>query len=306
MVETCRWLISNDGPIAERRRKAGDKYRPGDFGTNEQRSTALRIFGARYVRKGSTLLEAARWFRDDLATLGQPEDFLPDYEHGVNVEIIPERAEDRENAARYLAKLGLELTAISQKMGPEGHYTSWDIARRAATGDARFVELWKEHGRAMRGARQLTWSRGLRELLGLRPERSDHEIALEPGETLCGDEVERLLGTIDGTLWDQRVKHAGQGAVAELFDAYEKRDVRAHDLVQPREGERTIRKRRDVALTWFERWRVDGEAVERGKDRLPRAPKPKRVKVGGAGSMQRHADALEDLRHVLYLEHGIA
>ena len=41
------------------------------------------------------------------------------------------------------------------------------------------AELWWEFEKASKGKRQLTWSRGLRQLLGLIQEKTDEEIAAE-------------------------------------------------------------------------------------------------------------------------------
>jgi hypothetical protein len=208
LMQALDYFIHGQGPRAARERKSctcakcsptGDKsatcdvYSCGGLGTDEQRSYAMRMFGSRYVRKNVPLSEAALWFKRELETLGKPKDFLPDLEHGVWIEPVRDSASDADRVARYLAKLGLELAGIATKTGKNGHFTSWDIAREAATGDARFAELWKEHGRCMLGARQLTWSRGLRAYAGLLPERTDEEIATDP---LAPCEVERLLGVI--------------------------------------------------------------------------------------------------------------
>jgi hypothetical protein len=63
-------------------------YRYGSLGTDNQRDYALRMFGSRYVQKNVPLSESALWFKRELATLGTPEDFLPDFDHGVCVELV--------------------------------------------------------------------------------------------------------------------------------------------------------------------------------------------------------------------------
>jgi hypothetical protein len=60
-----------------------------------------------------------------------------------------------------------------------------------------------------------------------------------------------------------------------------------------------------VALTYWERWRADAEARERGRSRLP--GKPKLAKCENIPrSAQRFGEDLEKLRHVLARDCGIA
>jgi hypothetical protein len=298
--EVVRYFVHGTGPVAKRRELMGETYKPGAMGTDSQRAFAVKMFGRRYVHEHCSLLEAAMQFGDELLTLGAPDDFLPDHDHGVHAEL----ADDTREVAQYLAKLGLELTGIAKKTSKPGHFTSWDIGRRAADGDPHFVGLWKDHALAMLGARQLTWSRGLRAAVGLVEQRTDEELAAE--ESLEPTEIERLIGVVPGALWDQRVRHCGQDLVAELLEKYAARDTRSHELVTPRDGERDVTPRPDIASTWWERWREGAAALERGADRLPPPPRKRAVLVQGAGFMQRHADAIEDLREVLWLEHGIS
>jgi len=66
--------------------------------------------------------------------------------------------------------------------------TPWDLLRRAADGAAWAGALFVEWGSTMKGRKHLLWSRGLRGLLGIEPEKSDEEIAKEnePGSVLLG------------------------------------------------------------------------------------------------------------------------
>jgi hypothetical protein len=112
---------------------------------------------------------------------------LPDLEHGIDL---------RPAGADYLAKLGLELAAPGTKQAHPGHRMPLDIARDATRGDRRSVALWQYYADAMLGARQLTWSRGLRNRVGLNDDESD-------GATLeRADAVAEVVTTIDGPLWD--------------------------------------------------------------------------------------------------------
>lgn len=61
-----------------------------------------------------------------------------------------------------------------------GHELVGDDGQRFAAVDADDLALWSEWEQASKGRRQLTWSQGLRQLVGLVPdERSDEEIAAD-------------------------------------------------------------------------------------------------------------------------------
>jgi hypothetical protein len=185
------------------------------------RADAQRLLGAHVGRVNdkarkhckSTLAERAAAFRQGLAKLGGLDGVMPDREHAVKAEMCTSGA-----ASRYLAKMGCELTGVLNKEGKAGHFTSWQIARLAANGEAWAVALWREHSEAMLGARQLTWSRGLRKRLGLMPERPDEELASEtipePGD------IDTPLAELDGPLWDLFAKQQHQNWLAFLHECY--------------------------------------------------------------------------------------
>lgn len=74
----------------------------------------------------------------------------PNDEHGLTWS-PPFEATDVGARAMYLAKLGLEVSGL----GKSSSTTPWDIARRAADGDARCHWLWREFFAATRGRRML-------------------------------------------------------------------------------------------------------------------------------------------------------
>ena len=81
--------------------------------------------------------------------------------------------------AEYVSKLGLELAGVATKQGRGGSRSPWQIATDASeTRDATNVALWRDYCAGMKGARQLTWSKGIRERYGLR-DKTDEEIAAE-------------------------------------------------------------------------------------------------------------------------------
>lgn len=90
---------------------------------------------------------------------------VPDW-HGTDVR--PARR------ANYITKLGLdgvgaELTdaGLAKRGKRGGHMTPWEIAAKAAEGNEGYQRLWREYAAEMHGAKQLTWSKGLRKRLGV-------------------------------------------------------------------------------------------------------------------------------------------
>lgn len=127
----------------------------------------------------------------------------PSAQHGVSLQPL--------RGAEYLAKMGLagELTLAGTKEGRSGHRTSWQILRdlttalaaeRDASADAA---LWREFTRAMKGARQLTYSRGLRAHYQLGAELEDTELPdtqseLEP---ITGADATEAVATWSAQEW---------------------------------------------------------------------------------------------------------
>lgn len=73
---------------------------------------------------------------------------------------------------------GWELTSTQSKTGRKGSRTPWQLLESFRTsGDMDDLDRWNEYELAMKGRRALTFSRGLRDLLGIGAEASDEEIA---------------------------------------------------------------------------------------------------------------------------------
>ena len=111
------------------------------------------------------------------AGLGEPN------RHGVDVRT-------GKYAAEYVNKWGLEeeITKSHIKHGREDSLTPFDFLREyLTTGDEDTADLFREYAKCFKGKRQLTWSRGLRDLFDLEAELTDEEIAekkIEDGEFL--------------------------------------------------------------------------------------------------------------------------
>lgn len=86
----------------------------------------------------------------------------------------------------YLAKMGLELTQMHLK-GMKGGMTPFQLLER---GDRRSRALFREYAHAFKGARHLTWSRGLKDRFDI-VEITDQEIAAETGDRQAKAQVSK-------------------------------------------------------------------------------------------------------------------
>jgi hypothetical protein len=150
----------------------------------------------------------------------------PSREHGVSF-VASHRDE-------YIAKLGLadELTRGSWKHAKElaGYRTPLQVLRDISSAKLekreplrRDVALWREYAAEMRGARQLTWSRGLRVKYDLGPEQTDLELAAKE-ESDAGV----VVYSIDPAVWDRWLRN-NWSARAEILSGAE---LRGWDGVQ--------------------------------------------------------------------------
>lgn len=131
-----------------------------------------------------------RWRSMVVRELG--EQHAPDELHGA----VLTPASD----GTYLAKLGLglELAEPGTKRAKNGNRTPWEIAVDATeNGEVRDIELWQGYVLGMKGAKQLTWSKGLREAADVE-DVTDEELAEGDGQ-----EGERVLATIPAGTWRQ-------------------------------------------------------------------------------------------------------
>jgi hypothetical protein len=138
----------------------------------------------------------------------------PSRAHGV-------RLDDGSNAAQYVAKMGLEeprtwgLDAEMTKghikrAGSKGE-TPFDFLRACLAGDdpqARI--LFREFSAAFKGKRQLVWSRGLRDRLGLSVVAADAELAAEQEADAL------LLASLCREEWALVLRFDARGELLEL------------------------------------------------------------------------------------------
>jgi len=81
-----------------------------------------------------------------------------------------------DEVTKYVTKFGLD-SELTDTGGKEAHgFTPFQLLDSLVFND-KTAALFQEYAAAMKGRRQLVWSRGLRDLLGLSDERGDVEIA---------------------------------------------------------------------------------------------------------------------------------
>jgi hypothetical protein len=145
--------------------------------------------------------------------------------YGVKVETPCDSQDEKDQALKlYVAKWGLEAE-IAKGPVKNGrvengvqHYSPFQLLELAGMGDKQAAAWFIEYAKVMKGRKQLVWSRGLRELLGLnRVEKSDEELAQE-----AQSEGDVLLAQLNLTQW--RVVLAND-ARAELLDIADSGDA---------------------------------------------------------------------------------
>jgi hypothetical protein len=89
----------------------------------------------------------------------------------------------------------MELTRSDLKVSRSGHRSVVAIVDDGqADGLAEDAQLWREFEASTAGRRMLTWSHGLRDLLGVVEEKTDQEIV---EEEVAGE----LVATLDPEAW---------------------------------------------------------------------------------------------------------
>lgn len=126
---------------------------------------------------------------------------------------------------RYMAKVGLdddknnntwnlnaEITKGPAKMGMAhgDHYVPFQLADLYMCGDLVAGQRFIEYGEAMKGRRQLTYSRGLRDLLKIGAETTDQELAE------AQDQEARLFATLSPEAWRTVLQRSKRGAILEV------------------------------------------------------------------------------------------
>jgi hypothetical protein len=202
---------------------------------------ARRLFGSRLLPRLSVMLEVPSAFLDGIQRVSDMLDrfseksLAPVRERGVQLDSV--RAGD--NAASYLAKLGLELAWASSKsvnvVDGITHYPYWALAHLGTEhGNPLRVPArgaWRELFWATRGTQTITFSN--REALGLGPD--PYAENQEPPEA-SAEEFTRVAGIIAGPAWDRLSKEQRHGLHVTLAAAHQTGVLEALPYVDPPPG----------------------------------------------------------------------
>lgn len=145
------------------------------------------------------------------------------------------KAQDRDT-------IGLEMVHTQAKKGRHGSasMTPWELLTVIDTGEdegtvLRALDLWHEWEAGSKGRRQIAWSKGLRDLVGLGTEKQDEDVAAE----VVGDESDTVVYiTRDG--WKRLRQHPV--LIGQMLD------------VLAEQGDGALR-------LWLRRWQIEHEEV---------------------------------------------
>lgn len=130
----------------------------------------------------------------------------PDLVHGVDVQ-------DGTYASQYVSKWGLdyEMTKGHTKKGKEGGLTPFDLLRLSQDPKDDYARLFREFADVFKGRRQLVWSDGLKERLGIE-QKTDEQIV---------DETEKkseLVRELSAEIWYLVKRYNARAKILDLFE----------------------------------------------------------------------------------------
>ena len=179
------------------------------FLTGKQTDGTVRALHARMV---------GRWSRR-LVGLG----LMAPWAIGQEAHLVKDAGDG--HLSRYLTKatdaarrIGLEVTQTQSKTAQGLHKTRspWALLDDVQDlGDATSLGRWHEWERGSKGRKQMTWSKGTREQLGLLVEKSDEDVAAEEHGSSADD-----LVLIDGRGWKRLTQVPAD--LARLLDVTER------------------------------------------------------------------------------------
>ncbi|RME74964.1 MAG: hypothetical protein D6784_08890 [Chloroflexi bacterium] len=103
-----------------------------------------------------------------------------------------------------------ELAMSTVKRSARGGLTPFQILGLSLAGEERAGQLFLEYVEAVKGKKQLHWSKGLRKAVGLLDEKTDEEIATEQ------EEHAYLLAQLDREHWRLIVENAARGELLKV------------------------------------------------------------------------------------------
>jgi len=123
-------------------------------------------------------------------------------------------------AVDYVTKFGLDAELTGNEMGKGAHgLTPFQLLDLYEQGEAWAGELFREYAEAFKGRRQLVWSRGLRETLGLGEEVTDQESAEQEEQEESMETLMTLTGYQFGQVCKLRLRAQLLEVVAISGDA---------------------------------------------------------------------------------------
>jgi hypothetical protein len=113
------------------------------------------------------------------------------------------KASDATTAAEYVAKWGAGYEIAKGPLKEAAGCSVWDLLKRSTNGDHLAGVLFMKYAKAFKGARHLTYSRGLRERYDLRDPAEDLDLALdgEGGGERVAPETGEVINTEAGALY---------------------------------------------------------------------------------------------------------
>lgn len=133
-----------------------------------------------------------------------------------------ERCRKVSDAAGYVAKWAMELTLGSLKKSKNGNRSPWELLRDAEAGDDVAAMLFRRYAEDFRGARQLTWSQGLKKRF-----LDDEDVTDEDAANADEPETENVI-TIHRGAW---VQIAWRGLISTVMIAAEKGGREAVEII---------------------------------------------------------------------------
>lgn len=125
-----------------------------------------------------------------------------------------------QGAAEYTGKWGLEaeVTKTTVKEGRAGGLSPFQLLDLAAAGDKQAGALFVEYATATEGRRQLVWSKGARQILGLDEEElTDEDAAAQPDEGEQEDAAELVI-SFEPSQWAQILRQNARVFVLEAAE----------------------------------------------------------------------------------------
>ena len=116
-------------------------------------------------------------------------------------------------ASEYASKWGLdhEMTKGHTKKGKIGGLTPFDLLRASTEKNDCYAKLFRQFADVFKGRRQLVWSDGLKELLGIE-QKSDDEIIQET------ERKSELIRELSWEIWQLILAYRGRAIILDLSE----------------------------------------------------------------------------------------